>query len=310
MQARLLADGLPLASSLDEWIHNAIYSKKSKELNKLISEFENQLSTKKSSNVIEFDITDLDKNFILFFLSCNDNLDYLMHEKTNHHIKIYSENSFVDAGYILLNSKSINYYDTLVTNVDHKNIIFEYNPSHKKKYLESIASLKNYNASVKVVSDSLPKFLLNSDFNPKTNAHYYRTYFIDPIAKRQLPFNGFAIQKNDSTELSLTPNSSEAFLQLSAAHENGYWLLLSSGYGSKFYIFKVPDLSNNEISYKLWSSYLLATDGYISSEKDMGYRNLDKVSLDLHLSIECSRLFNWFLPSDSEVMPTYINLLN
>ena len=276
----------------------------------ILSGFNNLSSIQKSTNVIEFDVDNLDKILILFFLANINDLDSLMNEKYNHHIKIYSANSFVDAGYITLNSKSLNYHDTVSTNIINENIIFEYNPLQKKDYLESLNVIKNSNSNVKVISDNLPKFLLTSNFDTNANSFHYRAFFIDPLSKREIPFNGFSYQINSSTELSLIPKSAEAVLQLSAARENGYWILFNESYRFKFSIFKIPDLSDFETTHKLWSSRPFSTDGYFKYEKDMGAISLDNVSLDIHLSTECSKLFNWFLPKSSEVMPQYINLLN
>jgi len=310
LQARFLADGLPLASYLDEWIEKTICSSKSNVLKMLLTGFNDLSSIQKSANVIEFNVDDLDKSLILFFLANINDFDALMNEKYNHHIKIYSTNSFVDAGYIELNSKSFNYHDTASTNIVNGNILFEYNPLQKQEYLESLNLIKNFNSNVKVISDDLPRFLLTSNFDTNANSFYYRACFIDPLSKRELPFNGFSYQINSSTELSLIPKSAEAVLQLSAAHQNGYWILFNESYRGKFYTFKIPELSDFEATHKLWSSRLFPTDGYIRYEKDMGYRSLDNVSLDMRLSTECSKLFNWFLPKSSEVMPQYINLLN
>ena len=310
LQARLIADGLPLASYLDDWFESVIASKKSKVLKKLITGFDNLLDSQQLNNVIQFNISSLDKNLILYFFSNIDKLDSFMNEKYNHHIKIYSENSFVDAGFISLHSKSFDYYGTATNKINHENIIFEYNPLYKQGYLKEINDLQNHNSNVKIISDDGPKFLLTSDFDLKTQPYFYRTFFIDPRNDRKLPFNGFSFHNHSSTELSLIPNSAEAVLQLSAAYESDYWLLFSTGYGGKFYIFKLPDLSDNSTLHRLWSSRLLETNGFMNYEKDLGYRSLDKVSLDIHLSIECSKLFNWFLPKDPEIIPHYINLLN
>ena len=141
LQARFLADGLPLASYLDEWIEKTICSSKSNVLKMLLTGFNDLSSIQKSANVIEFNVDDLDKSLILFFLANINDFDALMNEKYNHHIKIYSTNSFVDAGYIELNSKSFNYHDTASTNIVNGNIIFEYNPLQKQEYLESSAHL-------------------------------------------------------------------------------------------------------------------------------------------------------------------------
>ena len=69
LQARFLSDGLPLASYLDEWIEKTIYKSKSNVLKMLLSGFNNLSSNQKSTNVIEFDVDNLDKILILFFLA-------------------------------------------------------------------------------------------------------------------------------------------------------------------------------------------------------------------------------------------------
>ena len=297
LQARFLLDGTSLASNIDEWIELKISSNKSKLLKKLISGLEKYSNHVKKSDIIKFQIDNLDKNFILLFLSSINQLDRGFKLLSDRSIKIYSKDSFVDAGYLELTSKNMGYFDVVANKIEENKTLLECRSFYKANYIEKIASYKTAIQNIRVQIDSYPIFLLTSDFSFDAQ-NRYDTYLIDPISKRETLFNTFNLSNISQTQLSLTPKSAEAVLQLSAAHENGHWLVIRHSSDKKFFLFKIPDLIDTNNFYKLWSNQYDSSSPFFKYENRINYTDIDSVSLDIDLSIECSKLFNWFLPNN------------
>ena len=297
LQARLLLQGSPLATSIDDWIELTISLNKSKIIKKLRSSFEAFENGKYSSEIIEFELDSLDRNLILFFLSNVDKVDLRFNETSNKSIKIYSKNSFVDAGYLELMCKNVKYHGVVPKKNDPNKIFLECKPFYKADYIESLSDFKTATQKVQVVIDIFPKFLLTSDFgfDSRTN---YRTYLLDPINKRESIFTSLHINHDSQIQISLTPKSAEAVLQLSAAHENGYYIIVNSLYDKRFLIFKIPELTDSSNSYKLWINNKTLTNSFFKYDIGTHNTDIDSVNLDINLSIECSKIFNWFLPNN------------
>lgn len=297
LQARFLLDGTSLARNIDEWIESKISSNNSKLLKQLIAGFDKYSNHSKKSDIIKFQIDNLDKNFILLFLSSINQLDRGFKLLSDRSIKIYSKDSFVDAGYIELTPKNIDYFDVVPKKIKVNKTLLECRSFYKAGYIEKIARFKTAIQNIRIQIDSYPIFLLTSDFGFNAKTHY-DTFLIDPISKRETLFNTLNFSNINKTQLSLTPKSAEAVLQLSAAHENNHWLVIRHSSDKKFFLFKIPDLIDTNSSYNLWSDRHDSPSPFFNYENRIAYTDIDSVSLDIDLSIECSKLFNWFLPNN------------
>jgi hypothetical protein len=297
LQARFLLNGTSLASNIDEWIESKISSNNSKLLKQLIAGFEKYSNHSRKSDIIKFQIDNLDKNFILLFLSSINQLDRGFKLLSDRSIKIYSKDSFVDAGYLELTPNYIDYFDVVPKKIKENKTLLECRSFYKTDYIEKIARFKTVIQNIRIQIDSYPIFLLTSDFGFNAQNHY-DAYLIDPISKRETLFNTFNFSNISQTQLSLIPKSAEAVLQLSAAHVNSHWLFIRHSSDKKFFLFKIPDLIDTNNSYKLWSDRHDSPSPFFKYENRIAYTDIDSVSLDIDLSIECSKLFNWFLPNN------------
>jgi len=298
LQARLLLEGMPLANKIDEWVESRISSNNSKTLKKLISAIEKFDKSDHKKNVIEFELDFLDRKLILFFLSNIKQLDHGLNSSSRS-VKIFSKNSFVDAGYLEITPKSIDYFDVIKERNKNNSVFLEYKPFFKPNFIDKMGKLKTAVQSIKTLQDDYPKILLSSDFGfafDSRNKIY--SYLIDPISKRSTLFESLNVDYHNHTEFTLRPKSAEAILQLSAAFENSQWLIINFFNTNTFLLFKIPELSKSNISYKLWSNHQISTEPYFKFDERINYSKTDCVSLDINLSIECSKIFNWFLPNN------------
>jgi hypothetical protein len=297
LQARFLLDGTSLANSIDEWIESKVSSDKSKLLKKLNSSFEKYSHHANKNKIINFQIDNLDRNFIFLFLLSTNQLDRGFKLLSDRSIKIFSKDSFVDAGYLEFTSKNISYYDTVPEKISSNEVLLQCKPFYKADYLRELSLFKTAIQNIQIEINSYPTFLLTTNFGVDPKAKYY-AYLIDPISKRESLFNNFNITDISPTELSLTPKNAEAVLQLSAARENGNWLVIRHYSENKFFLFKIPELTETNCLHKLWSNRQISTTPFFKYQSRINYRDADSVSFDIDLSIECSKLFNWFLPNN------------